>query len=62
MNLKDLVDFLFFPFVTMEKNSFLLPMGPHGPPKAVGPGKKFRLSHSLSGPADGHSEGNDIYK
>ena len=25
-------------------------MGPHGPPVAVGPGKKFRLSHPLSGP------------
>ncbi len=25
-------------------------MCPHGPPVAVGPGKKFRVSHPLSGP------------
>ena len=35
--------FLIFPFVTMEKNVLL--------PEAVGPGKKFRVSHPLSGPA-----------
>ena len=40
----------FFPFITMEKNLFYSLWAPMGPPVAVGPGKKFRLSHPLSGP------------
>ena len=41
--------FFIFPFVTMEKTKYSL-WAPMGPPVAVGPGKKFRVSHPLSGP------------
>ena len=44
---------IIFPFITMEKKLFYSLWAPMGPPVAVGPGKKFRLSHPLSGPASG---------
>ena len=38
--------FLIFPFVTIEKKMFYSLWAPMGPPVAVGPRKKFRVSYT----------------
>ena len=42
--------FLIFSFYYDRKKILFSLWAPMGPPMAVGPGKKFRLSHPLSGP------------